>query len=70
MTKDEKIRKGKQALIAFWGEYNKGNAEKVVEIVLNATSDPAPLPETTDLTLPEVMDESLGADALIARLRG
>lgn len=37
---------------------------------LDMRRPPAPLPETTDLTLPEVMDETFGADALIARLRG
>lgn len=37
---------------------------------LDMRRPPAPLPETTDLTIPEIMDESFGAGALIARLRG
>jgi hypothetical protein len=35
---------------------------------LDMRRTPRPLPDATDLTLAELMDESLGADALIARL--
>ncbi|WP_431270933.1 hypothetical protein [Dankookia sp. P2] len=35
---------------------------------LDMRRPPRPRSETTDLTLAELLDESLGADALIARL--
>ena len=37
---------------------------------LDMRRPPRPLPETTDLTIPDLMDEGFGTDALIARLRG
>ncbi|MDO9707555.1 DUF29 family protein [Paracraurococcus lichenis] len=43
-------------------------ARKLV-LKLDMRRPPRPLPETTDLTLAGLLDESLGADALIARLR-
>jgi hypothetical protein len=45
-----------------------GSARRAV-LDLDMLRPPGPLPETTDLTLAELLDESLGADALIARLR-
>lgn len=36
---------------------------------LDMGSPPGPLPETTDLTLADLLDESLGADSLVARLK-
>jgi hypothetical protein len=35
---------------------------------LDMRRPPRPLPETADLSIAELMDESLGADALIARV--